>query len=248
MCGQCCHNHSLPLTLAEAISWLEDNGNLAIFCEAMPWAPEPSPHDLRATHQRKRSFAVSCGSSSARVTAILVAVVSGACKNLGEDSRCRIYESRPLVCRIYPAEISPFIQLNTSAKACPPEAWVSDTAFLSDGSVVDLGLQSLIEKSRQTDRDDALQKGILCSDLNIDVAAITDEGFVAHEPDRKTLLDALRRARAADRRTLSADRPWRLYSRVPKTLASLKASGMETLFEKGPEESFTFLHAPQPTV
>jgi Fe-S-cluster containining protein len=244
MCGRCCHNHSLPLTIDEAIDWLEDGGNLAVFCEALPWSGEPSPEDFRSIHQKNRSFAVSCGASTAFVTAILVAVISGACKNLGEDSKCRIYERRPLVCRIYPAEISPFIQLNTKAKACPPESWLSDNILLSDGAVVDPNLQSLIEMSRRTDYREALQKGSLCRDLNIDVAAIKDEGFVAHEPNREALLNALRRVRTAGPWMLSCDRPWRLYSSAPQTLKSLQADGMQTISEKSAEDRFIFLHAP----
>jgi hypothetical protein len=229
--------------MSEAIAWLEDGGNLALFCEAKPWGVEPPPEDLRSAHQKKRSFAVLCGTSAARVTAILVGVISGACQHLGEDLKCGIYERRPLVCRIYPAEISPFIQLNTSRKSCPPEAWISDTILLSKGRLVDPHLQNLVEKSRQTDRDEALQKGLLCSDLNINVAAIADEGFVAHEPDRKTFLEALRRACSANPNTSHEQRPWRLYSREPATLQSLQASGLDTISEKRPEDPFTLLHA-----
>jgi hypothetical protein len=230
--------------LSEAISWLEEDGDLAIFCEAMPWVSEPPPEDLRAIHRKKRSFAVSCGSSRARITAILVGVVSGACKNLGEDLRCTIYERRPLVCRIYPAEINPFVQFSVARKGCPPEAWTSDRPLLSQDKIVDPHLQSLIERSIQTDRDEALQKGLLCADLNIDVAAIADEGFVAHEPNRKIFLDALRKARSADPLALPDNRAWRLYSRDTATLESLSVMGMETISEKRPEDGFTFLHAP----
>lgn len=190
MCGRCCQNHSIPLTLDEAISWLEDDGRVAIFCEADLWLSEPPKENLRAAHKRKRSFAVSCGSSRVRVTAILVAITSGACKNLDEDLKCRIYERRPLVCRIYPAEISPFIQLNTASKACPPEAWASGTALLPDA-------QLLVEKSRQMDPDDVPQKELLCSYLGIDVAAVAGEGFVTHEPDRGAFLNMLRKTRLA---------------------------------------------------
>lgn len=244
MCGRCCHNHSLPLTLDEAIAWLEDGGKVVIFCEAVPCCEEPSQNDPCTVHQKNRSFPVSCGASNAFVIAILVAVVSGACKNLGEDSKCRIYERRPLVCRIYPAEISPFIQLNINAKACPPESWLSDKVLLSDGAVIDPDLQSLIERSRQTDYREAHRKGMLCHDLNLDVAAVKNEGFVAHEPDCATLLHALRKARNADPATLPDNRPWRLFSNASQTLESLQAKGMAIVSEKSADDRFIYLHAP----
>ncbi len=133
MCGRCCYNHSIPLTVDEAISWLEDDGEVHVYCEADLWPREPPREDLRAAHRKRRSFAAFSGSSRVRVTALLVAIVSGPCKNLGEDLKCRIYERRPLVCRIYPAEVNPFIQLNAASKACPPEAWVSGNTLVSRG-------------------------------------------------------------------------------------------------------------------
>ena len=39
--------------------------------------------------------------------------------NLGEDMKCKIYERRPLVCRIYPAEMSPLITFDMLRKALP---------------------------------------------------------------------------------------------------------------------------------
>lgn len=245
LCGRCCHDHSLPLTLDEAIFWLEQGGNLAIFCEAMPWPVEPESENLKAAHHKRRSFPVSSGASRVRVTAILVGVISGACRNLDTDLKCRIYERRPLVCRIYPAEISPFIQLNTAAKACPVEAWTAGDVLLVDGRLADSAMQTLVERSRQIDRDDALQKGVLCSNLNIDVSAIADEGFVAHEPDRKSLLAALREARVSDPRVLNTERQWRLYSRRPETIETLGSQGMKTLSEKGPADAFVYLNAPR---
>jgi Fe-S-cluster containining protein len=235
------------LTIVEAMDWLDDGGNLAIFCEARPWPSSNPPIDPRSGHQQKRSFAVPCGSSEARITAILVGIVSGPCMNLGADLKCRIYARRPMVCRIYPAEISPFVQFSPAAKACPPEAWQSEQLLLIDGQPVDPALQSLIEKSRQTDRAEASQKSLLCRDLAICVAGINDEGYVAHEPNRVVLREALRRATTARPTTQHLQPPWRLYSRELSTLASLNEAGFETLSDKGPQDTFTFLHAPRPS-
>ena len=247
MCGQCCKNHSLPLTLTEAIRWLEDGGDLALFCEAVPWHSDPPPENLRAAHQEKRSFAVACGSSNVRVTVIFVGVISGACMHLGADLKCGIYERRPLVCRIYPAEISPFIQLNKAAKACPPESWSDEQPLLmTDGMVADPHLRDLIERSRQTDRDEAARKAVLCVDLGISAAAVADEGFVAHEPERESFLKALRKMRDGDTH-LEPGRAWRLYSREPATLQTLAAQGMQIYNQKSAEDRFVWIHAPRTT-
>jgi Fe-S-cluster containining protein len=237
LCGRCCQNHSLPLTLDEAIAWLEDRGQVSIYCEAYIETGQP---DARAEHRRKRSFPVRCGSSQARVTAIFVAVSSGECKNLGEDLKCRIYERRPLVCRIYPAEINPFIEINPASKACPAEAWTSGA------SLVDAQMKRLIEESRQTDRNDVPQKMLVCRELKINVAALADEGYAAYHPGEKLLLDILKRARAAD---LSPRQPldqWRLYSPSLVTGKHLQARGLETIAEKHFDDRYSFLHGHSP--
>lgn len=234
LCGRCCNNHSLPLTLDEAIAWLEDDGSVAIYCEAHT---ESLPGDLRAEFRRKRSFPVRCGSSLARVTPIFVAVISGACKNLGQDLKCRIYERRPLVCRIYPAEISPFIQLDTTAKACPPEAW------LSGDQVINLQLQRLVEESSQTDRNDVLQKMLVCRELKMNIAAVADEGYATYYPEKQRLLDALRKVRMINVTTEPLLDSWNLYSPSEATAESLRGTGLSITSEKRQVEAYSFLHA-----
>ncbi|WP_367889644.1 YkgJ family cysteine cluster protein [Burkholderia sp. L27(2015)] len=60
--------------------------------------------------------------------------------------RCGIYEQRPLVCRIYPAEISPFVELTPMHKACPPDAWTPGLPpLLRAGKLVDAGILPLIQ-------------------------------------------------------------------------------------------------------
>ncbi len=244
MCGRCCHNHSIPLTWDEAISWLEEGGKVDIYCEADPWPGEPPKEDLRAAHRERRSFPVRCGSSRVRVTTLFVAVVSGPCKNLGEDLKCRIYERRPLVCRIYPAEINPFIRFNIAGKACPPEAWVSGKLMIAGGGIVDPEVQSLIEKSRQTDQDDVPLKALLCGHLGLDVAALAGEGFAVYAPGGKTLLDALRVTRAADPNSLRNDKPWRLYSPSLTTAESLRATGLDLATKEPWGDRYSFLSGP----
>ncbi|HMD72294.1 MAG TPA: YkgJ family cysteine cluster protein [Steroidobacteraceae bacterium] len=71
-----------------------------------------------------------------RVIVILAAYFSGACPNLAADAHCKIYQRRPLVCRIYPAEINPFILLKPGNKACPPEAWNATGSLLERKGLV----------------------------------------------------------------------------------------------------------------
>jgi Fe-S-cluster containining protein len=120
MCGNCCHNLRLPLSVNEAIRWLERGGDVQVFCEAMPWPVEPSTDDGQAQHRRIRSFAAESGELAIRVMVTVVAAFDGACPHLQPDMRCGGYEARPNVCRIYPAEINPFIEPMPTHKACPP--------------------------------------------------------------------------------------------------------------------------------
>ena len=196
---------------------------MEIFCEAHPYVDG----DARAEHRRRRSFRVKCGTAVTHVTAILVGVISGSCQNLGEDLKCRIYERRPMVCRIYPAEISPFIQLNVATKACPPEAWTSGETLVRDGRLVDDDLRRLVELSKQTDRDDVPQKMLVCCNLGLSVSAVADEGYVMHRPESSALLAALRRARTADLSGLRQVPGWRLYSPESRTRETLANRGFE---------------------
>ncbi|MDB6084618.1 MAG: hypothetical protein JWN43_2499, partial [Gammaproteobacteria bacterium] len=125
-CGKCCRDLKLPLTAAEAVQWLGSGHQVQIICDALPWVeelPPDHPDGQRAAHRKRRSFGVMSGTVPTRVVVILAANLAGACPNLMADMRCAIYERRPLVCRIYPAEINPFVVLEPEKKACPPEAW-----------------------------------------------------------------------------------------------------------------------------
>ena len=82
---------------------------MQVILEAIPWLEEFPSDDQQAAHRRRRSFAAMSGRLPVRIVVILAADISGACPNLKHDLRCGIYERRPLVCRIYPAEINPFI-------------------------------------------------------------------------------------------------------------------------------------------
>jgi Fe-S-cluster containining protein len=224
-CGKCCRDLKLPLTVSEAREWLRDGHAVQLLCDAVPWPREPEAADLKAAHRRRRSFAAMSGSMPTRVVIILAANLAGACPNLQPDMRCGIYERRPLVCRIYPAEINPFTALDPGNKGCPPEAWTVDhPLMLRDGRLVDDVIRRDIQLSRDTDANDAAVKRRLCAALNVEWAALADEGFVVYSPARLVLLAALDRA-ITDIDVALNDAPWQFASNRADTVDSLVDRG-----------------------
>src|SRR5450631_1539342 len=168
-CGQCCHDLKLPLTIAEAIAWLADGHTVEVLCDAAPWS-------AAAGHRQHRSFMAHSGTLPVRIVFTLVAAFSGACPNLASDLQCTIYPRRPLVCRIYPAEIRPGLALRPDQKSCPPQAWAGvHPIFVQRGQLVDASLRALIQRSRDQDTNDVPAKERLCAMLGLDSAAVADE-------------------------------------------------------------------------
>jgi Fe-S-cluster containining protein len=229
MCGQCCRNLRLPLSIDEAIAWLTRGGTVQIFCDAIPWPEEPPADNLQAQHKRRRSFASASAALPVRVIATIVAVFDGPCPNLGADMHCGIYDARPRVCRIYPAESNPFIELAPANKACPPEAWGNDKPlFAVQHKLVDAQLVEVIDESRAVDARDALLKERLCALLGIDTAALANEGFAIHAPPGDDLLRALQAlaAHADDVTTKGhATTHWRIVSNQRATIETLNSIG-----------------------
>ncbi len=160
-----------------------------------------------------------------RVVVILAARIDGACPNLAPDLRCGIYQRRPLVCKVYPAEINPFVQLEPRNKACPPEAWGARHPLLQrNGVVTDDAVRRDIQLSRDTDEMDAPMKRRLCEALNMRDAALAAEGFVVYSPSIAALQDALAQAMAATSAAPDRD-PWRFLSNQSGTVESLLAGG-----------------------
>jgi Fe-S-cluster containining protein len=224
-CGKCCQNLKLPLTVSEAMDWLTKGHAVQIICEAMPWLEEPAADDRKAAHRRRRSFATMSGSMPTRVIVILAANLAGRCPNLQADMRCGIYEHRPLVCRIYPAEINPFLQLDPAMKACPPEAWTVDHPLMQrDGRVQDDRLAENIQQARDTDAGNVQVKRRLCAALKLNSAALANEGFVVYSPDCAVLLTELVRAvEQPDGETVETQ--WRFISNRAETIDSLAVLG-----------------------
>jgi Fe-S-cluster containining protein len=242
MCGKCCHDLKLPLSVDEALVWLERGGDVQFLCEAVPWPDEPPADNLQAQHKRRRSFAASSGELPVRVVVVLAASFEGACPHLQANLSCGVYEKRPTVCRIYPAEINPFIELKPELKECPPEAWTPDKPLLMSGQhVVDAATFELIAKSRAADVSDAPTKARACLLLDIDAAALSNEGLVVHSPPMDLAIAALKRARENDG-ALEDVMQWKVVSNrreTVDTLTSIGATGVH--YVKTDQPAFDYL-------
>ncbi|MEI5996141.1 YkgJ family cysteine cluster protein [Paraburkholderia bengalensis] len=234
LCGRCCHDLRLPLSVDEALKWIARGGNVQLFCDAIVWPQEPPPGDALARHRRRRSFAAHSGTLPVRVTVTLVAVFEGACPNLRPDMTCGAYEQRPRVCRIYPAEVNPFLPLDPAAKACPADAW-SDAGplLMHAGQIVNADTAALVAQSRESDERDRFAKARLCALLGYDTAALANEGFAVYAPQRQRLEAALRAALQAarqsgappDNREPGSSHAWRFMTNRSTTLATLRSIG-----------------------
>jgi Fe-S-cluster containining protein len=183
------------------------------------------PEDLKAAHLRRRSFAARSGALALRVVVILAANIVGDCPNLMADARCGIYERRPLVCRIYPAEINPFIDLKPENKGCPPEAWGAHRPrLMRDGRVVNDSIRQAIHQSRDTDAREVHIKRRLCAALKVTDVAVVKEGFLLYSPPSADLRDAL--AAAVEQHDGDPeDTQWRFVSDRADTLERLDKLG-----------------------
>ena len=162
--------------------WAADGGQLIVLVEAFLGNGLGLPAQQRE-HAERRSAAVRSGESDVYVAITFAAYNVGPCRNLDEDNRCRIYERRPLVCRIYPMEINPHIPLNTAVKECPPESWEKGPDLIIGGELVDRELSELIQRSRQADRNEIQTKDAICAQLGIRTTALKGDGFTAYLPN-----------------------------------------------------------------
>lgn len=257
-CGKCCHNLKLPLSVGESLAWLERGGAVQVLTEAIPWPTEPAPDNGPAWHKRRRSFTATSGIQPIRVIVTLVAAFDGPCPHLGDDMRCGAYEQRPRVCRIYPAEINPYVRLAPAEKACPPEAWAQDRPVLERaGRLLDAETVELIRQSRDADARDQGVKERLVALLGYATAALANEGFVVYSPQPATVLEALQRAAsgaspsslALPASTNRAWSDWTFVSGVPstiETLISIEAKAVHCSHIEGGALNYLGLHAPDP--
>jgi hypothetical protein len=142
---------------------------------------------------------------------------------------CGIYERRPMACRIYPAEVNPFLAVDPGQKLCPPEAWESDALLQTDtGAWADTTVAEAVDRRRGSDYREASAKGRLCELLGIDAAGLTNEGVVTYSPERSYFLAALDSV-SAESRPESDRSPWIMVSHRDRTLDLLASAGAESL-------------------
>ncbi|MBI6796737.1 YkgJ family cysteine cluster protein [Pseudomonas syringae] len=225
-CGGCCTDHHVPLTLDEAAQWAADGGNVIVLTEAF-LSNGYGVSETQLTHASRRSAEVSTGSTTAFVAITFAAYNVGRCRNLDEKNLCRIYERRPLVCRIYPMEINPHIPLRPENKGCPPESWEQGPDLIVNDRLVDRQLMDLIEQSRQADRDEIESKQLICQKLGIRTTALKGNGFVAYLPDMGAFAAAIEEIAnpAQDERTQGSK--WAFHVAGQHVLDTLQQEGAE---------------------
>lgn len=239
-CGNCCRELRLPLSVEEAIRWLKDGNSVQVLCEAIPWPEEPSSSDQHAAYKRERSFFATSGGLPIRVLVTLAAPLGNDCPNLLANKLCGIYERRPQVCRIYPAEVNPFRQFVTTGRRCPPEAWqVGGKPLIKNAVYADSELRLLIQtRLNQTIADVPFQE-TLCATLGIYIAAMANEGYVAHSPDNVKLLEALQETRA---QSSSLAQDWEFISDRTETVEAIRSCGAKcSLWSERQSSAFEYL-------
>ncbi|MFJ3119714.1 YkgJ family cysteine cluster protein [Pseudomonas protegens] len=239
-CGKCCNDHHVPLTLLEARDWAADGGQVIILVEAFLGNGLGLPMQQRE-HAERRSCRVRSGATEAYVAITFAAYNVGPCRNLDEDQLCRIYQRRPLVCRIYPMEINPHIPLNPQAKECPPESWEQGPQLILGNELVDQDLAELIRRSRQADRDDIHTKEAICALLGIRTTALKGDGFTAYLPDMGALANAIDQVQAAPPGT--PGQPWRFHLSGDDIAGQVQAAGAQVVSETPLDYAFISLRA-----
>ncbi|AXJ06816.1 zinc/iron-chelating domain-containing protein [Pseudomonas fluorescens] len=235
-CGKCCTDHHVPLTLAEARMWAADGGQVIVLVEAFLANGLGLPEQQRE-HAQRRSAVVRSGMSDAHVAITFAAYNVGPCRNLDEDKLCRIYERRPLVCRIYPAEINPHIPLNPAAKDCPPESWEQGPELIVGGELVDQELVTLIQRSRQADRDDIRIKDAICGLLGIRTTALKGDGFTAYLPDMGAFASVIDQVTARPLNEVSSE--WLFHVSGDDIAGQVRAAGAQVVSE--PPQTYAFI-------
>ncbi|VVQ26712.1 hypothetical protein PS943_00009 [Pseudomonas fluorescens] len=239
-CGKCCNDHHVPLTLPEARMWAADGGQVIVLVEGFLGNGLGLPVQQRE-HAERRSMSVRSGASEAHIAITFAAYNVGPCRNLDEDNLCRIYERRPLVCRIYPMEINPHIPLNTAAKECPPESWEKGPDLIVGGELVDQELVGLIQRSRQADRDDIRTKDAICALLGIRTTALKGDGFTAYLPDMTAFASVIDQVAAQPLAESGAD--WLFHVSGEDIAGQVQAAGAHVATDTPVNYAFISLRA-----
>ncbi|MCP1520378.1 Fe-S-cluster containining protein [Pseudomonas migulae] len=239
-CGKCCNDHHVPLTLAEARMWAADGGQVIVLVEGFLGNGLGLPVQQRE-HAERRSVVVQSGDCKAYVAITFAAYNVGPCRNLDEDNLCRIYERRPLVCRIYPMEINPHIPLNPAIKECPPESWEKGPDLIIGGELVDHELAGLIQRSRQADRDDIRTKDAICASLGIRTTALKGDGFTAYLPDMSAFATVI--DQVAQQPLTGSDSDWQFHVSGDDIAGQVLAAGAHVATEAPLNYAFISLRA-----
>ena len=221
-CGKCCSDHHVPLTLTEARQWAADGGSVIVLAEAFLEDGYGVSAEQRR-HAERRSQQVPSGNAQVYVAITFAAFNVGRCRNLDAENLCRIYDRRPLVCRIYPMEINPHIPLRPDAKDCPVESWQQGPDLIVGGNVVDTQLLALIEQSRQADRDEIAAKQAICQLLGIRTTALKGNGFAAYLPDMQAFAAAVQQISEAD--ALPEPTTWSFHVSGAEVAQTLQRAG-----------------------
>jgi Fe-S-cluster containining protein len=235
-CGKCCTDHHVPLTLAEARMWAADGGQVIVLVEGFLGNGLGVAAQQRE-HAKRRSAAVNSGTTQAHVAITFAAYNAGRCRNLDDDNLCRIYERRPLVCRIYPMEINPHIPLNPAIKECPPESWEKGPDLIIGGELVDQELAGLIQRSRQADRDEIRTKDAICASLGIRTTALKGDGFTAYLPDMGAFASVIEHVTQQPLPTDGSE--WQFHVSGDDIASQLLAGGARVTIE--PPLQYTFI-------
>lgn len=228
------------LTLAEARMWANDGGQVIVLVEGFLGNGLGLPEQQRE-HAERRSVRVRSGASDAYVAITFAAYNVGPCRNLDEDNLCRIYERRPLVCRIYPMEINPHIPLNPAVKECPPESWQQGPDLIVGGQLVDQELVALIQRSRQADRDDVQTKDAICGLLGIRTTALKGDGFTAYLPEMGAFASVI--DQVATRPLDAPDSEWLFHVSGEDIAGQVLAAGADVAIEAPLNYAFISLRA-----
>lgn len=216
--------------------WAADGGQVIVLVEAFLGNGLGLPAQQRE-HAERRSALVRSGTIDAHVAITFAAYNVGPCRNLDEDNLCRIYERRPLVCRIYPAEINPHIPLTPAAKDCPPESWQQGPVLIAGGELVDQALVELIQRSRQADRDDIGIKDAICAMLGIRTTALKGDGFTAYLPNMEAFAAVIDQVTAQP--LTMAPSEWVFHLSGDDVAGQVLAAGAQVVTE--PAQTYAFI-------
>lgn len=188
-CGRCCHDLRLPLSLDEALAWIERGGTVELLCDAAADTGH-APDDPVSAYHHHRGFAALSGTLPIRVRLQLIASFAGPCPQLGPDMACTAYAARPAACRIYPAEVIPLRAVAPAAKLCPPDAWVETAGPVQ--IEFDAATRDAVATHRARSLVEVACLPLLAARLGVDVAALRNEGYAVHRPAADRLAEALR--------------------------------------------------------